>query len=173
MVGYNPSLDPGVTGQTAFRFDVTARTLAIARIIEDIPRWLRPRASGVTFTQFFAENVNGTAASSHILKQALVRLVEEHEVEILGPCDAPRSWMEQVASRRLRPGPHQVARPASSSRVAERRCRSPYRIGGATRVSWSPMETRAHSMRWTPVVGLHRQESTGSPPRIPGAEHSP
>lgn len=102
-VGCHPTYDPAVTGQ-AFLFDAGARKLTISRLMEDIPRWLHPRASGVTFERFFAENVNGTAASSDILKEAIVKLVEASEVEVLGPEGGKRRRQDQVGdSDVLRP----------------------------------------------------------------------
>lgn len=95
MLGYSPTLDPSVTGQ-AYLFDSSARALTEAQLMEDIPRWLQARPSGVTFNEFFAENVNGTAASSDILKAALVRLVDVSEVEIFGPEGGTRRRQDQV-----------------------------------------------------------------------------
>lgn len=107
VLGYNPKLDVGLTNQP-FLFDAGARELAVKTLMEDIPRWLRPRASGVSFDSFFAENVNGTAASSDILKEAIVKLIEEREIEVLGPEGGRRRRQDQVGDTDvLRPILHQ------------------------------------------------------------------
>lgn len=86
MVGYDPDQDAVFTGQTelGFEFDDFAREASIGSLMKQIPRLIYADDSGLSFGELFAKTCNGTPASSSIYKEALGRLVDQKELNVVG-----------------------------------------------------------------------------------------
>jgi three-Cys-motif partner protein len=82
--GYAAKIDGDERPQTAFEFDDIARKSSLDAMLEQIPKALAERRQGIRFRDFFVERVNATPATEVMIEQAVLRLVREREVEVLG-----------------------------------------------------------------------------------------
>ena len=85
MLGYVPKNDSDYTGQLGFCFDNPAKTASISTLSEQIPHLIYPDPYGMSFGELFAATCNGSPASADIYKEALSKLVQDKELEVVGP----------------------------------------------------------------------------------------
>lgn len=85
MLGYSPLADPQVTGQLPFAFDEDAKERTVGALMDELPERVWQHRDGVAFGQLFAHIVNETPAHSGLVSDALLRLRQEKQVELLGP----------------------------------------------------------------------------------------
>jgi three-Cys-motif partner protein len=85
MLGYLPERDDSFTGQTSlgFCFDEPAKDFSIAALAEQLPRLVYPDPDGMTFGELFSSTCNTTPASADIYRDALGRLIEYGEIEVV------------------------------------------------------------------------------------------
>jgi len=82
--GYAASIDDEASPQAAFEFDDIASVSSLGAMLEQIPRVLAQRRDGVRFRDFFVERVNTTPATEAMVEQAVLRLVREREIQVVG-----------------------------------------------------------------------------------------
>lgn len=82
--GYAAKIDDDDRPQCAFEFDDIASKSSHDVMMEQIPKALAERRSGVRLQDFFLERVNTTPATKFMVTQAVLSLVREREVEIVG-----------------------------------------------------------------------------------------
>lgn len=82
--GYAAKIDDEEKPQAAFEFDDIASKSSLEVMMEQIPQVLAQRREGVRFRDFFVERVNTTPATQAMVEQAVLSLVREREVEVLG-----------------------------------------------------------------------------------------
>ena len=82
--GYVARLDAEDRPQGAFEFDNAASDASLNTMMEQIPRALAANRAGVRFKDFFVERVNTTPATQAMFEQAVLQLVREREIEIVG-----------------------------------------------------------------------------------------
>jgi three-Cys-motif partner protein len=87
-LGYLPEKDGSYTGQTTldemgFCFDEPAKEVSIDTLTEQIPRLIYPDPEGMTFAELFTATCNSSPASSRIYRQALERLLQLKDIEVI------------------------------------------------------------------------------------------
>ena len=92
MLGYIPERDNTFTGQTLleFCFDEPAKDSSIATLAEQLPRLIYPDPDGMTFGELFSSTCNTSPASANIYRDALGKLIEYGEIEVISPDGAKR-----------------------------------------------------------------------------------
>ncbi len=88
MLGFDPYQPP--PNSQGFMFDEGARSRTEWQLQEDLPRLLRGYRSSVPFKIFFADHANSSPADSEIIRQVLIRLAEQRQVEILTEDGGPK-----------------------------------------------------------------------------------
>lgn len=82
--GYAAKIDDEEKPQAAFEFDDIASKSSLDVMMQQIPQVLTQRREGVRFRDFFVERVNTTPATQAMVEQAVLSLVREREIEVLG-----------------------------------------------------------------------------------------
>lgn len=98
IVGYDPDYDSGAMGQSrlGFEFDDIARKQSIRTLKDQFPRHIYAHPDGIAFGELFASTCNGSPASADIYRAALLELVEEHVIEIVGEDGTVRRSASQI-----------------------------------------------------------------------------
>lgn len=82
--GYAAKIDDDDCLQVAFEFDDIASKSSHDAMMEQIPKVLAEQRRGVRLQDFFLERVNTTPATKSMITQAVLSLVREREVEVVG-----------------------------------------------------------------------------------------
>jgi len=86
-LGYSAALDDSITGQTklGFCFDDPAEAASIETLMEQIPHIIYANQEGILFGELFAATCNTSPADSAKYKEALARLIQQKDIEIISP----------------------------------------------------------------------------------------
>ena len=86
MVGYDPTFDNNFTGKMplGFEFDNIAQQASVNALMKDIPGIAYANEEGISYEALFARTCNGTPATSSIYQEALGRLLQYKDIEIIG-----------------------------------------------------------------------------------------
>lgn len=92
VLGYSADRDRDFTGQDAFGFcfDDVAGETSISSLMTQLPQLIFAREDGMSFGELFATTCNLSPADSALYKEALGRLVQHKEIEIVGSDGARR-----------------------------------------------------------------------------------
>lgn len=92
-LGYRSGQDSTFTGQHAldFLFDETASDRSIRTLMEQLPQLIFEHDDGIKFETLYATTCNTSPADSQHYKQAVERLINAKEVEVIGTNDARRT----------------------------------------------------------------------------------
>lgn len=82
--GYAARIDDEEKLQAAFEFDDAAKHASQKAMLDQIPSALSSSPNGVRFKDFFVERVNSTPVTEAMFEQAVLALVREREVEVVG-----------------------------------------------------------------------------------------
>lgn len=82
--GYAAKIDGDARPQFAFEFDDIASKSSHDVMMEQIPKTLAEQRGGVRVQDFFLERVNTTPATKSMIAQAILSLVRERDVEVVG-----------------------------------------------------------------------------------------
>ncbi len=82
--GYAARIDDEDRPQAAFEFDTVASASSLEAMLEQIPQALTQAAEGRRFRDFFVERVNTTPATEAMVEEALLQLVRERAIEVVG-----------------------------------------------------------------------------------------
>lgn len=87
VLGYSADRDASFTGQSSlgFCFDDPAGDSTLAALTEQLPHIIYANQEGISFGALFATTCNTSPADSTRYKEALVRLVQLKEIEIVSP----------------------------------------------------------------------------------------
>lgn len=88
--GYAARIDDQYRPQAAFEFDDAASAASQNAMLIQIPRALASVPDGIPFGRFFLDRVNDTPATKAMVERAVLQLVRDREVEVVGPDCAPR-----------------------------------------------------------------------------------
>lgn len=108
-LGYVPRNDAEFTGQKGFCFDSDARSHSIETLTNQIPHLIYPDPEGMTFGELFATTCNLSPASADIYREAIGKLIDLHELEVLSQDGSNRRTphrirdSDQVLAPRQRP----------------------------------------------------------------------
>ncbi|AKH37281.1 MULTISPECIES: three-Cys-motif partner protein TcmP [Nitrosomonas] len=83
-LGYIPKNDESYTGQMGFCFDEDARNKSVSTLMEQIPHLIYPDPDGMSFGEMFATTCNMSPASADIYRNAVGKLIELKELEVIG-----------------------------------------------------------------------------------------
>jgi three-Cys-motif partner protein len=83
--GYAARIDDDAKPQVAFEFDDVASTASQDEMLVQIPQALAQYRAGIAFKQFFVERVNTTPATEVMVEQAVLQLVRDRQVQVIGP----------------------------------------------------------------------------------------
>lgn len=103
MLGYTAAHDAEVNPQSRFAFNVSARSLTRAALLDDLPGMLWAR-EGVPFGSLIEEITNDTPASSTIVGEVLLELDRAGTLNILGEKGGKRRVHDRI-------GAHDIIRP--------------------------------------------------------------
>ncbi|MBA4344480.1 MAG: hypothetical protein C0423_20260 [Methylibium sp.] len=82
--GYAARIDDEDSPQVAFEFDDAASKASRNAMLDQIPAALAASPDGVRFKDFFVDRVNSTPVTEAMFEQAVLALVREREVEVVG-----------------------------------------------------------------------------------------
>jgi len=84
-LGYSAARDTSLSGQGSlgFCFDDPAADASVASLVEQLPRIIYSRPEGISFGELFTATCNLSPADSTKYKEALARLVQHREIEIV------------------------------------------------------------------------------------------
>lgn len=82
--GYAARIDDEERPQAAFEFDDVASASSLGTMLDQIPQVLAQAGDGKRFRDFFVERVNTTPATEAMVEEAVLRLVRERAVEVVG-----------------------------------------------------------------------------------------
>lgn len=82
--GYAARVDDTHRPQTAFEFDDAASKRSENDMLSEIPRELSITRDGITFETFFLQRINSTPATQEMVEQALLHLVRDQQIEVVG-----------------------------------------------------------------------------------------
>lgn len=82
--GYATRIDDEGQAQAAFEFDDLANKSSMGALHEQIPRILSGLQEGARFRDFFIDQVNSTPATESMIERAILDLVREREIEVIG-----------------------------------------------------------------------------------------
>jgi three-Cys-motif partner protein len=87
VLGYSANRDSSFTGQSSlgFCFDDPAEQESITTLMEQLPRIIYANDAGTSFGELFAMTCNMSPADSMKYKEALARLAQQKEIEIVSP----------------------------------------------------------------------------------------
>jgi hypothetical protein len=71
--------------QAAFEFDDVASTASQDEMLAQIPQALPQHRAGIQFKQFFVDRVTTTPATETMVEQAVLQLVRDRQVQVIGP----------------------------------------------------------------------------------------
>ncbi len=83
-IGYAAVIDREIAIQPSFEFDDIAATRSHTRMMEEIPGYLDKVRGGIQFADFFVQRCNETPATRAMIEGAMLELVREGEIEVLG-----------------------------------------------------------------------------------------
>lgn len=100
-LGYSPNRDASITGQgaLAFCFDNPASDASIGALMHQLPHMVYAHEDGISFGQLFATTCNSSPADSLRYKEALTRLVELKEIEIVSPTGGRRHSVSTITDK--------------------------------------------------------------------------
>jgi hypothetical protein len=107
--GYAARIDDEDRPQTAFEFDSKAGESSLAAMMEQIPRSILRKSEGVRFRDFFVDRVNTTPATLQMVEQAVIQLVKEKAVEVVGDNGSLRHIRKAVQDDHILRLPNQQA----------------------------------------------------------------
>ena len=102
VLGYTPENDPqlaGHQGSLGFCFDEDAGECSIATLMDQLPQLIYSHADGLSFGELFATTCNLSPADSKLYKGALARMVQQREIEIVGPDGAKRLRASTISDK--------------------------------------------------------------------------
>jgi hypothetical protein len=73
-----------IDSQPSFDFDYIAAERSHKTMLEEIPTYLDKARSGVKFGDFFVQRCNQTPATREMIQHAMLKLMREGELQILG-----------------------------------------------------------------------------------------
>jgi len=82
--GYAARIDGDDRPQAAFEFDDAASRASRSAMLDQIPVALAAAPDGVRFKDFFVDRVNSTPVTEAMFEKAVLALVREREVEVIG-----------------------------------------------------------------------------------------
>lgn len=82
--GYAARIDDEARSQAAFEFDDIASAASQADMLIQIPQALSQHDFGISFEQFFLARINATPATKQMMEAAILQLVRENEIEVVG-----------------------------------------------------------------------------------------
>ncbi len=84
-LGYVPRNDASFTGQVplGFCFDDDAKDASIKALMEQIPHHVYSDSDGISFGEMFATTCNFAPASADVYREAIGKLMECREVEVV------------------------------------------------------------------------------------------
>ncbi len=106
VLGYSANRDGSYTGQQelGFCFDDLAANSSITALMEQLPRIIYANQDGILFGETFATTCNTSPADSSKYKEAVARLVQEKEIEIVTPDGGRRFKANRITDKdQLRP----------------------------------------------------------------------
>lgn len=89
--GYAARIDDDAKPQTAFEFDDIASTASQDEMLVQIPQVLAQHRAGIPFKQFFVERVNTTPATEAMVERAVLQLVRDRQVQVIGSDGSQRN----------------------------------------------------------------------------------
>ena len=100
-LGYSAVRDSAFTGQgtLGFCFDDVAGESSVTTLMEQLPRLIYAHDDGLSFGQLFATTCNLSPADSERYKNALERLVQHKEIEIVAPDGARHLRASTITDR--------------------------------------------------------------------------
>jgi len=90
-IGYVARIDDEDKPQATFEFDDMASEASQDEMHEQIPSVLAAYRDGIPFKQFFVERVNTTPATEAMVERAILQLVRDRQVQVVGPDGSPRN----------------------------------------------------------------------------------
>lgn len=86
-LGYSAEQDDSLTGQSSlgFCFDDPAADASVATLMEQLPDIIYANQEGILFGELFAMTCNTSPADSTKYKEALSKLVQQKDIEIISP----------------------------------------------------------------------------------------
>lgn len=102
-LGYSPRYDAAPMGQGCFGFcfDNPAKTASIDALSEQLPHIIYAHEDGMSFRELYATTCNSSPADSDKYKQALERLVETKDIEIITPTGGQRRKASTIGDQDL------------------------------------------------------------------------
>jgi hypothetical protein len=87
VLGYIPERDNAYTRQMEFPFcfDDPAQEASLDALMRDIPYLVYARDEGISFGELFSTTCNSSPASAKIYREAIGKLIELKEVEVISP----------------------------------------------------------------------------------------
>lgn len=82
--GYAARIDDDERPQAAFEFDDAASRASRSAMMDQIPEALSAAPDGVRFKDFFVDRVNSTPVTEAMFETAVLALVREREIEVVG-----------------------------------------------------------------------------------------
>ena len=82
--GYAARIDEEEGAQAAFEFDDVASRASRSAMLDQIPVALSASPHGIRFKDFFVDRVNSTPVTEAMFEQAVLALVHEREIEVVG-----------------------------------------------------------------------------------------
>ncbi|MCY4610967.1 MAG: three-Cys-motif partner protein TcmP [Gammaproteobacteria bacterium] len=104
MFGYDPAKDEHVTGvadlfsETEYSFDETAKNRTLQSMAVELPEVIHQSPDGIQFSELYRLIANTTPATSQHIKEAITRLSDAKELEILGPNGERRRKANRVSN---------------------------------------------------------------------------
>lgn len=97
-LGYIPSQDSSFTGQASlgFCFDESAKAASVNALMEQMPDHVYHDDEGITFGEMFATTCNDSPASADIYRDAVGKLMELNEVEVISSDGAQRRSANRI-----------------------------------------------------------------------------
>lgn len=85
VLGYSAERDIALSGQTSFGFcfDDPAAAASVSMLMEQLPQIIHSRPEGISFGELFTATCNMSPADSTKYKEAVVKLAQHKEIEIV------------------------------------------------------------------------------------------
>lgn len=107
--GYAARIDDDGQPQSAFEFDDLASRSSMGALHEQIPRILSGRREGISFRDFFVSQVNGTPATESMIERAILDLVREKQIQVVGDDGGVRNVRNALKDHHVVQLPEQFA----------------------------------------------------------------
>lgn len=107
--GYAAKIDDDGQPQSAFEFDDLAKRSSMRALHEQIPRLLSERREGMPFREFFVSQVNATPATESMIERAILDLVREKQIQVVGEDGAVRNVRTALKDKHIIRVPEQFA----------------------------------------------------------------